>query len=1121
MTRWRMLHGGVVACLLTAVWLANAAPLKGQGGQRPAGLGESISSLSEFGQSLVVTDVSRQTGRATFARTQGRGLLLVLNPGASAETRAMRFVEGYGAAFGLNDVSEVTVLRRPHRDDLGLEHVRLQQLYRGVPVRGGELIVHLNGARVMAANGRLAAEMPDDVTPAIAAAVASAEARGIVEKYYPDQSSQAQYAEPRLEIFDRALLSDRSSEGPRLAWFVEATGFGIREFVWVDAKTGQRLLNFSQLPEAKSRRVYTLAHATTGLPGTLVRSEGGAATGDADQDNAYTYSGLTYDYYSTNHGRDSFDNAGAAIISTAHYGTNYQNAYWSGTQMVYGDGFASADDVVAHELTHAVTDYSANLFYYVQSGALNESFSDIFGETVDQTDGVGNDAASVKWRMGEDLSIGAIRDMMTPTSYSDPGKMSDSTYFVCSSSAYTDNSDSGGVHTNSGIPNHAFALMTDGGTYNGRTISGIGLTKAAKVEYRALTVYLTSGSGFIDNYNALNQSCSDLIGTAGISSSDCAQVASALLAVEMNATWPCSGATAVPAPALCPSGTLTTTVSDTFESSLGNWSATNSVGSWSRVTGLAKGGTRSAWGTDTVGVSDHRLSLTTAVTVPAGGRMYFDQAFEFENQGTAYYDGGVLEYSSDNGTTWLDAGGFIDAGKGYGGTITSGFGNPLSARSAFVKSSFGYTGTRLDLSSLAGSSVKFRFRIGTDTAVSSLGWFVDNVQIYTCATPTPGVPSAPASLSATAASNGTIGLSWAASSGATSYNVKRSTSAGTETTLASGVTSAAYTDANVSNGVKYYYVVSAVNVSGESANSNEASATAAISSGVRRVPVDYDHDGVTDLAVFRPSTGAWFFLKSSTGFGSGAGLTWGNSTDTPVPGDYDGDGIVDLAVYRASRGDWYILKSSTSYASPVGYTWGVAGDVPVPGDYDGDGKTDLAVYRPSTGAWFILKSSTNFVSGVGYTWGTSTDTPVPGDYDGDGKTDIAVYRPSTGAWFLLKSSANFTGGEGYTWGAVGDVPVPGDYDGDGKNDLAVYRPSTGAWFFLKSSTSYTGGVGYTWGVSTDTPVPGDYDGDGKTDIAVYRPSTGAWYILKSSTTFTAGVGYSWGAVGDIPIVRWY
>jgi Zn-dependent metalloprotease len=112
--------------------------------------------------------------------------------------------------------------------------------------------------------------------------------------------------------------------------------------------------------------------------GTLVRSEGGPPTADLDVNTAYDFAGDTYNYYLTQHGRDSYDGAGAPIIFTVHYyptnnNCNYRNAFWNATQMVYGNGFARADDVDVHELTHAATEHSARLFYCMQSGALNES----------------------------------------------------------------------------------------------------------------------------------------------------------------------------------------------------------------------------------------------------------------------------------------------------------------------------------------------------------------------------------------------------------------------------------------------------------------------------------------------------------------------------------------------------------------------------------------------------------------------------------------------------------------------------------------------------------------------------------------------------------------------------
>ena len=158
----------------------------------------------------------------------------------------------------------------------------------------------------------------------------------------------------------------------------------------------------------------------------------------------------------------------------------------------------------------------------------------------------------------------------------------------------------------------------------------------------------------------------------------------------------------------------------------------------------------------------------------------------------------------------------------------------------------------------------------------------------------------------------------------------------------------------------------------------------------------------------------------------------------------------DLAAYRPSTGYWYLLKSSTNFSGWAGYQWGSGGDVPVPGDYDGDGKCDPAIFRPSTGFFYFLKSSTNFASWRGIQWGTYEDLPAPGDYDGDGITDLAVFRPSTASWYLLKSTANFARSwSSYQWGSGGDLPAPGDYDGDGKTDIAVYRPSNGSWYLLK------------------------------------------------------------------------
>jgi hypothetical protein len=282
---------------------------------------------------------------------------------------------------------------------------------------------------------------------------------------------------------------------------------------------------------------------------------------------------------------------------------------------------------------------------------------------------------------------------------------------------------------------------------------------------------------------------------------------------------------------------------------------------------------------------------------------------------------------------------------------------------------------------------------------------------------------------------------------------------------------------------------------------------------------DFDGDRKTDLTVFRPASGNWYTLTSSTAFMGSTATAFGLSGDLPVPADYDGDSKTDAAVFRPATGAWIIRYSSTG--ANVTLAWGLGADAPVPADYDGDGRADVAFYRPSTGVWNVLRSTAGYdpSSPLTYTLGAPTDIPVPGDYDADGKADFAVFRPSAGVWSVLESRTGWSGLSTFAFGLPGDVTVPGDYDGDGVLDRAVYRPSTGEWFALQSTSNGTTVVSRQWGLSGDVPVPGDYDGDTRTDFAVYRPATGEWLVLQSSTNATTFLTIHWGAPGDTPTVH--
>ena len=398
--------------------------------------------------------------------------------------------------------------------------------------------------------------------------------------------------------------------------------------------------------------------------------------------------------------------------------------------MVYGDahGYPLADDVVAHELTHGVTEHESNLFYYYQSGAINESFSDLWGEYYDQSNGQGNDEEWTKWLLGEDITNrGSIRSMSSPPLFGDPDRMSSPYY-------YEGADDSGGVHWNSGINNKAVYLMVDGGSFNGKTVSALGWEKTGAIYYEVNTNLLSSGADYSDLYYALQQACTNLIGQYGITSGDCTEVKDALDSVEMNGQPTPNFNTNAP---LCPAGSFPNiTFSDDLESGRSNWTFTNGAdirwqydSPWGQY---AQSGDHFLYADDFPwGITDARARLTSFV-VPANGYLHFAHAYDFEADST-YWDGGVLEYSTNGGASWLDAGPLINY-NGYKGKIYNGAGNPLSGRWGFVGASHGYISTRVNLASLAGKTVTFRWRMGLDPAVSAWGWWLDNIKVYNCAT---------------------------------------------------------------------------------------------------------------------------------------------------------------------------------------------------------------------------------------------------------------------------------------------------------------------------------------------------------------------------------------------------
>jgi uncharacterized delta-60 repeat protein len=272
---------------------------------------------------------------------------------------------------------------------------------------------------------------------------------------------------------------------------------------------------------------------------------------------------------------------------------------------------------------------------------------------------------------------------------------------------------------------------------------------------------------------------------------------------------------------------------------------------------------------------------------------------------------------------------------------------------------------------------------------------------------------------------------------------------------------------------------------------------------------DYDRDGSADISLYRPSTGDWYVLGSSSG--SVTGVRWGIATDELASADYDGDLKVDVAVWRAGAGGrFYILNSSDNTASVVDF--GQTGDDPsIIGDYDGDGKADPAVYRPGVtpgqqSVFYYLGSLNNPSGNITFApWGTNGDVAARGDYNGDGRLDPTVFRASSGTWYSLNLTNNTS--TAITWGLSSDKLVPADYTGDGKTDHAVFR--NGVWYIRESNSGLTQYA--NWGLATDKLVPADYDGDGRADVAVFRD--GVWYIQQSSGGYR---NIAFGLTTDMP-----
>ncbi|WP_241156704.1 M4 family metallopeptidase [Bacillus sp. FJAT-42376] len=441
--------------------------------------------------------------------------------------------------------TELTLLSE-ETDELGFTHYKYIQSLNGVPVDGAVYYVHTDkNGTVTATNGALHEDAKAQVK-STKAKISKSKAADLAWKSInlsKKDTEGDEQAVPQGPV-KKSNVKNTNEKGELLLYKKDGTfylaykvqlqfikPYGANWQIYVDANTGDIIDSYNAVADAtgsgtgvlgdtKSLNTYFSSNTyylydvskpnMTGVIETFTAKNGSSLPGSysVDSDNifnasnqradvdAHYYAGKVYDYYYNTHGRNSFDNSGSTIRSTVHYSSRYNNAFWNGSQMVYGDGdgttfiaLSGALDVVAHELTHAVTERTANLQYQNQSGALNESMSDVFGYFLDPSD----------YLMGEDVytpgrSGDALRSLSNPEAYGQPSNFANYVYT---------SSDNGGVHTNSGIPNKAFYY----------TNQSIGKAAAEKIYYRALTRYLTPTSSFSNARAALLQSAADLYGS--------------------------------------------------------------------------------------------------------------------------------------------------------------------------------------------------------------------------------------------------------------------------------------------------------------------------------------------------------------------------------------------------------------------------------------------------------------------------------------------------------------------------------------------------------------------------------------------------------------------------------
>ncbi len=648
---------------------------------------------------------------------------------------------------GFANTSDIQVIK-VEVDDLNMGHTRVRQTVEGIPVWEGEAIVHIK------ADGTLSTitnDLKESIIVNTEPNYSEKDAVNFALEMYRGKAKATD--EPQVELFiyrgtDRDHLVYRI-ETPRLDG-TEATSAPV---IFIDAQTGEKVFGYDNLKTGTGSSLYsgTVTINTSSVGSTFymedltrkmgtfnMNNTGNTTTGTGGTQSRYTDTNdvwdtttqragvdahygarWTYDYFLNLHGRNGINGSGgpgtttaaansgvSLITSRVHFGSNYNNAFWYQNKMTYGDGNGTTFsplttiDIAGHEMTHGVTEYTANLTYANESGALNESMSDVFGAMVESYSrgGVVN---SDTWKIGEQsytpaTSGDALRYMDNPhlagnggyTANDDPDHYSE---------RYTGSADSGGVHINSGIANHAFYLAAAGGTHHlsGVTVTSIGTTDAAKIWYRALSVYMTAGTNFSGARTAMLNSATDLFGS---SSTQYNTIATTWCAVGVGS---CPGPPPTPTPT--PTATPTPTpggsellVNPGFETSLSPWVSSGTGALYTSNGNYPHGGT----GYPYYGTANSRTGQTyQTVAIPSnasGAMTFWLNVTSDETTTTTQYDKLFVEVRNTSGTLLATLATYSNLNKGTAGA---------------------YSQKSLSLAAYKGQTVRLQFRATTDSSL--------------------------------------------------------------------------------------------------------------------------------------------------------------------------------------------------------------------------------------------------------------------------------------------------------------------------------------------------------------------------------------------------------------------